>query len=184
MNVITIFLIGVGLSMDAFSVAICKGLSMSKISFKKMIIVGLYFGIFQAIMPLLGFLLGSSFYSFVDRVDHYLSFILLSIIGINMIKEAFFSKNEVSDDSLKFKSMIGLAIATSIDALAVGVTFSFEDVNIFLAITIIGITTFILSSLGVKIGHVFGNKYKSKAQVLGGIILIIIGIKTLVEGLI
>lgn len=183
MSNLTVFLIGIGLSMDAFSVAICKGLSMKKVNLKNMCIVGLYFGLFQAIMPILGFLLGSTFYSFVDKIDHYLSFILLGIIGFNMIKESFSLKDEVSDDSLSFKSMFILAIATSIDALAVGVTFSFEDVNIFLAITIIGITTFILSSIGVKIGHVFGSKYKKKAELLGGIILIIIGIKILIEGI-
>lgn len=184
MGIIEILLLGVSLSMDAFAVSICKGLSMKKINWKKAIIIGIYFGIFQALMPAIGYFLGSTFESFVTNIDHWIAFILLALIGGNMIKEAFSEKETESyNDNVDFKTMVVLAIATSIDALAVGITFAFLNVNLLLAISLIGITTFIISLLGVKLGNKFGSKYEKKAQITGGIILIIIGLKILLEHL-
>jgi len=185
MGYLEIFLIGIGLSMDAFAVAICKGLAMEKCTVKKAGIVGLYFGGFQALMPLVGFLLGVQFESLIRSVDHWVAFVLLGIIGGNMIKEAWNSCEccQEEDESLDFKTMVGLAVATSIDALAVGVTFAFLRVDIIPAIILIGITTFIISFGGVKIGNVFGAKYKKRAELAGGIILILLGIKILIEHL-
>lgn len=183
MNFIEILLTGLGLSMDAFAVAICKGLSMKKFNFKKGLIIGLYFGIFQGVMPLIGYLLGTTFESLITNIDHWVAFVLLGLIGGNMIKEALDKKHEASNDKVNLKTMLPLAIATSIDALAVGITFVFLKVNILLAVLSIGIITFILSLIGTKIGNVFGNKYEKKAQLLGGIILILIGIKILLEHL-
>lgn len=184
MEIIEIFFIGVGLAMDAFAVSICKGLSMKKLDVKKMVIIGGYFGFFQALMPLIGYLLGTRFESLVTQIDHWIAFILLAIIGGNMIKEAL-GKDEESNntDNVDFKEMIVLAIATSIDALAVGITFAFLKVDILKSIIIIGITTFIISMIGVVIGNRFGNKYEKKAELAGGIILIIIGLKILLEHL-
>lgn len=183
MNLISLFIIAVGLSMDAFAVAICKGLAMQKITLKKALIVGLWFGGFQALMPALGYLLGSQFSTYITSIDHWIAFILLSIIGGNMIKEALSKEDECANDSLAFKEMIILALATSIDALAVGVTFAFLNVQIVPAVLFIGVTTFTLSAIGVKIGNIFGCRYKSKAEFAGGIILIIMGIKILLEHL-
>lgn len=182
MSNIEILLIGIGLSMDAFSVAVCKGLSIKKITLKKCLTVGLYFGIFQAIMPFLGYTLGKNFEDLIIRYDHWIAFALLLIIGINMIKGAFDKEEDISSDTT-FKKMLPLAIATSIDALVIGTTFAFLKVNIIKSIIMIGITTFILSTIGTNLGNLFGNKYKNKAQIIGGIILIIIGIKTLLEHL-
>jgi len=177
-----LFVIGVGLSMDAFAIAICKGLSVEKLEKKHMLITGLWFGGSQALMPLLGFFLGNSFSSFIESVDHWISFVLLLIIGINMIKE---SKEECKnlDASFSARVMFPLAIADSIDALAVGVTFAFKEINIIPAVCLIGITTLILSAVGVKIGNKFGCKYKSKAELIGGIILIAMGLLMLVKDL-
>ena len=183
MSVFEIFIIGIGLSMDAFAVSICKGLSLSKISIKKVLIVALYFGGFQALMPLLGYLLGTGFQRQIASIDHWVAFLLLSLIGVSMIKESMDKDNEESNSSLAFKHMIVLAVATSIDALAVGVTCAFLQVQIVQAVAIIGITTFLLSMVGVKIGNVFGAKYKSKAEFVGGVILILMGLKILVEHL-
>ena len=183
MNLISSFIIAVGLSMDAFAVAICKGLAMQKITLKKALIVGLWFGGFQALMPALGYLLGSQFSTYITSIDHWIAFILLSIIGGNMIKEALSKEEECTNDSLAFKEMIILALATSIDALAVGVTFAFLNVQIVPAVLFIGVITFTLSAIGVKIGNIFGCRYKSKAEFAGGIILIIMGIKILLEHL-
>ncbi|MBU5470269.1 manganese efflux pump MntP family protein [Falcatimonas sp. MSJ-15] len=183
MDLFTLFILAVGLSMDAFAVSICKGLAMQKITIKKAGIVGLWFGGFQALMPVIGYLLGSTFKDKITAIDHWIAFILLAIIGANMIKEALSKEEEKEDASLKPKEMLVLAIATSIDALAVGITFSFLNVNILVAASFIGITTFILSALGVKIGNVFGTKYKSKAELTGGIILILLGVKILLEHL-
>ena len=163
MGIIEILLIGVGLAMDAFAVSICKGLSMKSLSFKKSIIIGLYFGIFQAGMPLVGFLLGKGFEDFVVAIDHWIAFILLLFIGINMIKEVF-KDEECANDDISFKTMVVLAIATSIDALAVGITFAFLKVNILIATILIGIVTFIISIFGVVIGNKFGDKFEKKAQ--------------------
>ena len=182
MEVLELILIAVGLAMDAFAVSVCKGLSMSKMEWKKAVIIGLYFGGFQALMPLIGYVLGVGFEDKIKSLDHWIAFILLVFIGINMIKEAFETKEE-SNDKIDFKTMIILAIATSIDALAVGVTFAFLNVNIMLAISLIGIITFIISMIGVKIGNVFGDKYETKAELAGGFILIFLGAKILLEHL-
>lgn len=183
MELFEIIVIAIGLAMDAFAVSVCKGLSMKKIDWKKAIIIAVYFGAFQALMPVLGYFLGSSFSAFVQKVDHWIAFILLSIIGVNMIKESTDDEVEKRNDNVDFKTMVVLAIATSIDALAVGVTFAFFEVNILLAISIIGIITFILSIFGVIIGNKFGDKFQNKAELAGGIILIIIGVKILLEHL-
>ena len=181
MGVIEILLISIGLAMDAFAVSICKGLSMKKKNWKKAGIIGLYFGIFQAGMPLIGYFLGSTFANFVINVDHWIAFILLGFIGVNMIKEALSKECDSLNDNVDFKTMIILAIATSIDALAIGVTFAFLKVNVVLAVSSIGIITCILSVVGVKIGNVFGDKYENKAQFAGGLILILLGTKILLE---
>ncbi len=183
MGIFEIVLIGLGLAMDAFAVSICKGLSMKKMNWKNAIIIALYFGIFQALMPIIGYWLGTTFSSLVENVDHWIAFILLVIIGGNMIKDSFDDECEKRNEKIDFKTMIILAIATSIDALAVGVTFAFFKTNIVLAVSIIGIITFILSLIGVKIGNHFGDKFQNKAELTGGIILIIIGIKILLEHL-
>lgn len=188
MGIIELLLIAVGLSMDAFAVSVCKGLAMKQCTFRKAWIVGLYFGGFQALMPLAGYLLGVQFKDAITSVDHWIAFILLAIIGGSMIKEARQDGcgdtcSEHTDDSLDFKTMIGLAVATSIDALAVGVTFAFLHVNIVPAVSFIGVITFTISAAGVKIGNVFGTKYQSKAEFAGGVILILIGCKILLEHL-
>lgn len=183
MGVFSLFILAVGLSMDAFAVSVCKGLAMQKITFKKAGIVGIWFGGFQALMPLLGYFLGKQFSSMIQQVDHYIAFLLLALIGANMIREAFSKDEEEGDDSLGVKTMLLLAVATSIDALAVGVTFAFLNVNIFWAVSFIGITTLVLSMIGVKIGNVFGVRYKSKAELAGGVILILLGLKILLEHL-
>ena len=183
MSLFSLFIIAVGLSMDAFAVSICKGLAMKKINFKKACIVGLWFGGFQALMPLIGYLLGSQFEQYITAIDHWIAFVLLGLIGASMIKEALSKEDECANDSLDFKTMFLLAVATSIDALAVGVTFAFLQVDIVPAVSFIGIITFTLSAIGVKVGNVFGIKYKSKAELAGGIILIVMGIKILLEHL-
>lgn len=183
MGIWELFLIGVGLSMDAFAVAICKGLKMQKLNYKQTFIIALFFGGFQAIMPLLGWLLGTSFERYITDIDHWIAFALLAFIGGKMIVEAF--KNEEEEDSGKFdiKELFLMAIATSIDALAVGITFAFLQTDIVSSITIIGCTTFVLSALGVFIGHKFGAKYKNRAEIAGGVILVLIGVKILLEHL-
>lgn len=183
MSLITLFITAVGLSMDAFAVSICKGLALKKINLKKACLVGLWFGGFQALMPLLGYLLGSQFKQSVETIDHWIAFALLSLIGISMIKEALSKEEDKTDDSLSVRTMLLLAVATSIDALAVGVTYAFLQVDIIPAVSFIGIITFALSAIGVKVGNVFGVKYKSKAELTGGVILILIGVRILVEHL-
>lgn len=182
MGIIEIFIIGIGLAMDAFAVSICKGLSMKKLDLKKLIIIGCYFGIFQGVMPVIGFFLSKGFEDFVTSIDHWIAFGLLLVIGINMIREVFGNGEEANDD-VSFKSMIMLAIATSIDALAVGITFAFLHVNIALSAVIIGIITFIISAIGVVIGNKFGNKFEKYAKLFGGVVLILIGTKILIEHL-
>lgn len=177
-----LFIIAVGVSMDAFAIAICKGLSVEKLEKKHMITIGLWSGGAQALMPLLGYFLGSSFHSFVDSIDHWVSFALLLIIGINMIKESR-EKTKKLDSSFSVKSMALLALADSIDAMAVGVTFAFHKVRIIPSVLLIGITTFILSVIGIKIGNKFGAKYKSKAELAGGIVLTVMGTLILLEDL-
>ena len=181
MSLIELFLIAVGLSMDAFAVAVCKGLAMPKMSWKGAAIVGLYFGGFQALMPFLGYLLGAGFKDAISAYDHSVAFILLALIGGNMIRESREDEEESLDASLSFRSMVLLAIATSIDALAVGVTLAFLDVPILSSVCFIGVVTFCLSLVGVKAGNVFGCKYKSKAEFVGGLVLILIGLKILLE---
>ena len=183
LRIIELIILSIGLAMDAFSAAICKGLSKAKIQKKDAISVGIYFGSFQALMPIIGYSIGIKFYEQITNVDHWIAFILLFCIGINMIKDAIINKEEEKDDSLKTQDMLVLAVATSIDALAVGITFAFLNVNIILACTLIGVITFAISIIGVKIGNVFGNKYEKKAQIFGGIILIILGFKILLQHL-
>lgn len=182
MSILDLFILAVGLSMDAFAVSVCKGLSLGKIKPKHMCIAGAWFGGFQALMPLIGYFLGSFFADMIEKYDHWVAFVLLAIIGGNMIKESF-GKDEKVDSSMDVKSMLLLAIATSIDALAVGVTFAFLQVQIVPAVSFIGVITFIFSAVGVKIGSLFGTKYKSKAELFGGIVLVLIGIKILLEGI-
>lgn len=190
MSLSELFIIAVGLSMDAFAVAICKGLSVQKAKIRHMAITGLYFGIFQAGMPLIGYLVGKQFAQYITRFDHWIAFILLGLIGANMIREALSKEDEneeCCDDknsSFGFRAMLPMAVATSIDALAVGVSFALlPDVDIVPAVSFIGITTFAFSFAGVKIGNVFGAKFKSKAELAGGIILILMGLKILLEHL-
>ena len=183
MSIAELFLIAVGLSMDAFAVAACKGLSMQKMSLKNAAIVGLYFGGFQGFMPFLGYLLGSRFQSAITAYDHWIAFVLLAVIGGSMIKESMDPEAETCDASLAVKDMTILAIATSIDALAVGVTFAFLQVQILPAVSFIGVITFVLSMVGVKTGVVFGARYKSRAELTAGLILIHMGLKILLEHL-
>lgn len=181
MGITEIILIGIGLAMDAFAVAICKGLSMKKINWKKAIIIATYFATFQAIMPSLGYCFGTTCQSFVSQVEYWIAFILLTIIGANMIKESFSKESINCNDKIDFKTMSLLAIATSIDALTVGISFAFLKINLLLSNTIIGIITFIICLTGVKIGNKFGKKYENKAEFAGGLILICIGIKMLIK---
>ena len=179
-----IFLIGVALSMDAFAVSVCKGLSVKKAGVKHVLTVGVYFGGFQALMPMLGFLLGYKFESFITNIDHWIAFVLLAIIGGNMIREALGKdEDDKENDDFSFRAMLPLAVATSIDALAVGISFAFLGVDIVTAALLIGATTFVLSGAGIFVGNIFGSKYKSKAELAGGIVLILIGAKILLEHL-
>lgn len=179
-----LFLLAVGLSMDAFAVSICKGLATPTLRPKHMLVVGLWFGGFQALMPLAGYFLGAAFQKYITAVDHWVAFVLLVLIGGNMIRESFSPESEAADCSLSVKVMAPMAVATSIDALAVGVTFALlPDVRIGSAVTLIGVTTFALSALGVKVGNVFGNRYQAKAEFLGGAILVLLGLKILLEHL-
>ena len=183
MGLIELFLIAVGLSMDAFAVSVCKGLAMPKCTFKKAAIVGLWVGGFQALMPAIGYVLGAQFQETIASIDHWIAFVLLALIGGNMIHEALDNDEEEADASLNVKTMFLLAVATSIDALAIGITFAFLKVNIIPAVCFIGIVTFIISFAGVKIGNVFGARYKNKAEIVGGVILILLGLKILLEHL-
>lgn len=183
MGLIELFLIAVGLSMDAFAVSVCKGLAMPKCTFKKAAIVGLWFGGFQALMPAIGYVLGAQFQEAIASIDHWIAFVLLALIGGNMIHEALDNDEEEADASLDVKTMFLLAVATSIDALAIGITFAFLKVNIIPAVCFIGIVTFIISFAGVKIGNVFGARYKNKAEIVGVVILILLGLKILLEHL-
>lgn len=182
MSFLDLFILAVGLSMDAFAVSVCKGLSVRQLKFSHACTVGLYFGGFQFLMPLIGYLLGSQFQQYITSIDHWIAFVLLALIGANMIKESR-GEAEQLNDSFSFLTMLPLAIATSIDALAVGITFAFLQVSVLPAVTFIGCTTFVLSAIGIKIGHVFGTRYKSRAELIGGIVLIAIGCKILLEHL-
>jgi putative Mn2+ efflux pump MntP len=183
MGTLELILLSVGLAMDAFAVSVCKGLALQKIRFKHMLICGAWFGGFQALMPLLGWLLGSRFSRYIEKFDHWIAFILLALIGANMIREAVSGKEEDVDSSLKFGEMFLMAVATSIDALAVGVSFAFLNVSIVPAVTCIGVITFVISAIGVKIGSIFGARYKARAEIAGGVILIIIGLRILLQHL-
>lgn len=183
MGLLELFLLAVGLSMDAFAVSICKGLSIRSLKVRQALIVGLWFGAFQALMPTIGYLLGSAFTSLIESVDHWIAFVLLAIIGGNMIREGVKGDDEKCDPSLSFGVMLMLAVATSIDALAVGVTFAFLRVELLPAVTLIGLTTFVISAAGVKIGHLFGTRYQAKAELFGGAVLVLIGLKILLEHL-
>ncbi len=183
MDLLTLFFIAVGLAMDAFAVSVCKGLATPEYKFKYSLLCGAWFGAFQGLMPAIGYLLGVNFKDYITSFDHWIAFVLLGFIGFNMIKEALSKDEEETDPSFAPKSMAVLAVATSIDALAMGVTFAFLSVNIAAAVIFIAVCTFIISAAGVKVGAVFGEKYKSKAELAGGIILIVLGIKILVEHL-
>ena len=183
MSIVELFILAVGLSMDAFAVSICKGLSLGKIKPKHMCIAGAWFGGFQALMPAIGYILGAQFQEAIASIDHWIAFVLLALIGGNMIHEALDNDEEEADASLDVKTMFLLAVATSIDALAIGITFAFLKVSIIPAVCFIGIVTFIISFAGVKIGNVFGARYKNKAEIVGGVILILLGLKILLEHL-
>lgn len=183
MSIFELFVLAVGLSMDAFAVSICKGLSLGKIRAKHMCLAGVWFGGFQALMPLIGYFLGSFFADMVTKYAHWVAFLLLLYIGWSMIKESREKCEDCTDPDMNAKTMFLLAVATSIDALAVGVTFAFLKVSILPAVSFIGLVTFVCSAAGIKIGSMFGVKYKSKAELCGGIILILIGLKILLEGI-
>lgn len=183
MSILELLLLAVGLSMDAFAVSVCKGLAVKKLHVKHALTAGIYFGGFQALMPIIGYFAGSLFSEAIEAYDHWIAFILLAIIGCNMIKEALSKDEEDVNDSFSFSTMLMLAIATSIDALAVGVSFAFLQVNIVYAASFIGVITFILSAAGIKIGNIFGMRYKAKAEFAGGLILVIIGLKVLLQHL-
>lgn len=183
MDLLSLFLIAVGLSMDAFAVSVCKGLATPKYKLKYSMICGAWFGGFQALMPAVGYLLGVNFKKYITAIDHWIAFVLLALIGFNMIREALKNDDEGADPSFTAKSMSLLAVATGIDALAIGITFAFLDVNIVAAVLFIGVCTFVISAAGVKIGSAFGTRFKSKAEIAGGVILIILGLRILVEHL-
>ena len=190
MGIIELLLLALGLSMDAFAVSVCKGLATKKLKLKHAVICGIWFGGFQGLMPFIGYVLGTSFASYITNIAPWIAFVLLSIIGANMIKESLCKDDEKASESLDFKTMLLMAVATSIDALAVGITFACVPVNLMaasgmintlIAVLIIGVVTFVLSCVGVKIGNVFGSKYKSKAEFAGGAILILLGLKIILE---
>lgn len=178
-----IFVIGLGLSMDAFAVSVCKGLSMKRMRWDQAALAGLYFGGFQFLMPLIGFLLGTTMADLIVSIDHWIAFVLLGLIGCNMIREAGSGEEDCMDGSFDVKTMLLLAVATSIDALAVGITFAFLRVRILAAVLVIGATTFVLSVAGVRVGNVFGSRFRARAEYAGGMILILIGLKILLEHL-
>ena len=178
-----LFVIAVGLSMDAFAVSVCKGLSVSKVKSRHAIITGAYFGGFQALMPLIGYFLGSQFQQQIESIDHWVAFVLLGLIGGNMIRESFGKEEECCDCSFGPRAMLPMAVATSIDALAVGITFAFLKVNIATAVSFIGVITFVLSGIGVMLGHTIGERNKTYAERIGGAVLILMGLKILLEHL-
>ena len=184
MDILELLLIAAGLSMDAFAVSICKGLSVQRLKPRHYLLTGAWFGGFQALMPSIGFLLGSAFDQYISAFDHWIAFVLLAFIGGNMVRESLSGDEECHDDSFGLRTMFLLAVATSIDALAVGVTFALlPDVHILSAVSLIGVTTFLLSAMGLKVGNVFGLRYKARAELAGGVILILMGLKILLEHL-
>lgn len=182
MDYLSVLLIGIGLAMDAFAVSICKGLALKKPHIAQILLVGLWFGVFQFIMPVIGFYLGSSFYDLISDYSHYVAFLLLLIIGVNMIREAMADDEDVGDD-LDIRTMFLLAVATSIDAMAVGISMAMDGGDIWTSALVIGVITFLISSFGVRIGSVFGDRFGPKAEIIGGSILIIIGLKILLENM-
>ena len=184
MTIVELLLIALGLAMDAFAVSICKGITMKNIKFKNVLIIALFFGGFQGIMPFIGWLLGSSFAAYITPVDHWIAFVLLGFLGVKMLIDSFKKDDdECCNDSFSIKELFVLAIATSIDALAIGITFAFLNVNIIGAVSSIGIITFVLAIVGVFIGHKFGDKFKNKAEFVGGLILVLMGVKILLDHL-
>ena len=184
MNLFELLLIAAGLSMDAFAVSVCKGLSVQRLRPRHYLLTGAWFGGFQALMPLTGYLLGSTFDQYIVSFDHWIAFLLLALIGGNMVKESLSGEEECHDSSFSIRTMVLLAVATSLDALAVGVTFALlPDVHILSAVTLIGLITFLLSAMGLKVGNVFGLRYKARAELAGGVILILMGLKILLEHL-
>lgn len=185
MNFFATFLLGIGVSMDAFAVAVCKGLAITKVKSSHLLITGAWFGGFQALMPLIGYFLGSAFYIYIEKSDHWIAFILLGFIGTNMIRESLSEKEKKpTDASFGFRTMFIMAIATSIDALAIGIALAMDpSTNIRISVACIGITTFVFSAIGIKIGNIFGEKYKAKAEIAGGVILILLGLKIFLEHL-
>lgn len=185
MGIIELFILAVGLSMDAFAVSVCKGLAMKQAPIKAQLVCGAWFGGFQALMPLIGYYLGTLFIDAISAIDHWIAFGLLVLIGVNMLREALGKdEEETTDADLSVKTMSIMAVATSIDALAVGISLAMAGVsNIYLAVLLIGLTTFVLSAVGVKVGTIFGSRYEKKAEVVGGIILILLGFKILLEHL-
>ncbi len=185
MSIVELFILAIGLSMDAFAVSVCKGLSVSKIKPSHMLKTGLWFGGFQALMPLTGYLLGTSFEKYVTKIDHWIAFVLLGAIGVNMLREAFSNEENEADCDFGFKTMFLMAIATSIDALAAGISLAMDlkgnNLYAYIAVIFIGAITFTLSAIGVKIGNLYGAKYKSSAELVGGVILILLGLKILIE---
>lgn len=183
MDLLSVLLIAVGLAMDAFAVAICKGLAMKRPGIRQILIVGIWFGVFQALMPVIGYYLGSSFYSYIEDYDHWIAFILLALIGVNMIREAISDEEEGVDASTGFRTMLVLAVATSIDALAVGISLAMTGDDIMTSAVVIGVVTFLISASGVKIGSLFGDRFGKKAELVGGVILILIGLRVLLDHL-
>lgn len=185
MKLLELFIIAIGLSMDAFAVAVCRGLNMRRMSFRNALIIGLYFGVFQALMPLIGYFIGGTFARYIERFDHWIAFVLLAVIGGKMISESLSHDEDEPTDGgdVSFRTMLPLAVATSIDALMVGVSFAFLKVQIVPAVLFIGIVTLVLSMIGVWIGKLFGDRFRSKAELIGGIILVLMGLKILLEHL-
>lgn len=181
MDSVTLVLISVGLAMDAFAVSICKGLAMRRPTVRSMVVIGLWFGIFQGVMPIIGFALGTAVYDLISEYDHWVAFILLALIGINMIRESLSKEEDDLDDDLSFRTMLFLAVATSIDALAVGISLAMDGGNIYISALVIGAITFAISAVGVRIGAVFGDRFGKRAELAGGIILILIGLRILLE---
>jgi len=181
MDPISIILLGIGLAMDAFAVSICKGLAMRTPSIRSMVIIGIWFGGFQALMPIIGYFLGESFYDYIADFDHWVAFGLLVLIGLNMIREAMSGEEEDIDDDIGIRIMFLLAVATSIDAMAVGISMAMDGANIWVDASVIGVVTFLISVIGVKLGSVVGDRYSNKAKLAGGVILILIGVKILLE---
>lgn len=181
MDALSVLLIAIGLAMDAFAVSICKGLAIRTPTLRSMIVIGLWFGVFQALMPVIGFYLGSAVYDLIEAYDHWIAFILLALIGFNMVREGLRGDDDEMDADTSVRTMLVLAVATSIDALAVGISMAMDEASILLPALVIGVVTFLISVVGVRVGSVFGNRFGSKAEIAGGIILVLIGVKILLE---